>query len=106
MVSPRQRRTKRGPKAGERDQPGGQPLMKKAVHGDQWARQAAGMAQASPPGIPPQPAPAAPAPGLVEEEDLTQEEEKMEAAVSDYQSMLGGLASVLHAAEDKGQDFH
>lgn len=105
-VSPRQRRTKRGSKAGVRDQPGGQPLMKKAVLGEQWARQAAGMAQAGPPGIPPQSALAAPAPEREEDEDLTQEKAKLDAAVSDYQSMIGGLEHVLHAAVDgKTQDF-
>jgi len=44
--------------------------------------------------------------GKKAEDDPALEKAKMDAAISDYQSMIGGLEEVLHAAgESKKSDF-
>jgi hypothetical protein len=98
QTSPRRRHGKS--KLGDRGQLGGQPRAKKAVHNGPGAREAAEAKQTDSPVPQPQFVLATPASGREADDDPALEKAKMDAAVSDYQSMLGGLEDVLQAAKN------
>ena len=104
QASPRRRHGKS--KSGDRGQPGGQPRTKKTVLSGLGAGEAAEAGQPDSPVPQPQFVLVTPAPGQEAEDDPALEKAKMDAAISDYQSMIGGLEEVLHAAgEGKKSDF-
>ena len=104
QTSPRRRHGKSKPR--DRGQPGGQPRTKKTVLSGPGARKASEAGQPDSPVPQPQFVLVTPASGQEAEDDPAQEEEKMDAAISDYQSMIGGLEEVLQAAgESKKSDF-